>query len=125
MTPEKVKEFFARMKRENPEPKCELNYTTPFTLLVAIVLSAQTTDKNVNKATQELFKIADTPQKMAALGEEKLKTYIRSIGLFNTKARNVIALSAELIDKYGGKIHDDRDVLQTLPGVGRKTANVY
>lgn len=125
MPPEKVKEFFARMKRENPEPKCELNYTTPFTLLVAIVLSAQTTDKNVNKATQELFKIADTPQKMAALGEEKLKTYIRSIGLFNTKARNVIALSAELIDKYGGKIPDDRDVLQTLPGVGRKTANVY
>ena len=102
MTPDKIKEFFARMKRENPEPKCELNYTTPFTLLVAIVLSAQTTDKNVNKATPELFKIADTPEKMAALGEEKLKAYIRSIGLFNTKAKNVIALSKELIEKYGG-----------------------
>ncbi len=125
MKPEAIKEFFARMKRDNPDPKCELNYTTPFTLLVSIVLSAQTTDKNVNKATPALFAAADTPEKMRDLGEEKLKGFIRSIGLFNTKAKNVIALSNELIERFGGDIPNDRDVLQTLSGVGRKTANVY
>lgn len=90
MSPENVREFFARLKQINPEPKCELNFTSPYTLLVAIVLSAQTTDKNVNKATAELYKIADTPEKMLALGEEGLKKYIRFIGLFNSKARNMM-----------------------------------
>ena len=119
-----VKEVFARFKRLNPEPKCELNYSSDYTLLVAIVLSAQTTDKNVNKATPALFAVADTPEKMLALGEERLKTYIRSIGLFNNKAKSIIALSKDLVEKFGGKIPADFDTLQTLAGVGRKTANV-
>lgn len=125
MSPENVREFFARLKQINPEPKCELNFTSPYTLLVAIVLSAQTTDKNVNKATAELYKIADTPEKMLALGEEGLKKYIRFIGLFNSKARNVMALSHDILEKYGGKIPLDFNELQTLAGVGRKTANVF
>lgn len=120
-----VKEVFARFKRLNPEPKCELNYSSDYTLLVAIVLSAQTTDKNVNKATPALFAVADTPEKMLALGEEQLKTYIRSIGLFNNKAKSIIALSKDLVEKFGGKIPADFDTLQTLAGVGRKTANVF
>lgn len=125
MTPEQVKKFFSRLKKENPAPVCELDFSSPYTLLVAIVLSAQTTDKNVNKATPSLFKAASTPEQMIKLGEDKLKEYIRSIGLFNTKAKNVIALSRELVEKYGGEIPKDREILQTLPGVGRKTANVY
>jgi endonuclease-3 len=120
-----VKEFFARLKKENPEPKCELDYQSPFTLLVAIVLSAQTTDKNVNKATPALFKVASTPAQMVALGEEKLKSYIRSIGLFNGKAKNIIALSKDLVEKYNGEIPQNVDELQKLAGVGRKTANVF
>ena len=125
MTPENVKEFFARLKKENPDPKCELDYQSPYTLLVAIVLSAQTTDKNVNKATPALFKAASTPQQMVALGEEKLKEYIRSIGLFNGKAKNIIALSKDLIEKYNGEIPQNVEELQKLAGVGRKTANVF
>lgn len=125
LSPAEIKEVFARFKQRNPEPKCELNYTSDYTLLVAIVLSAQTTDKNVNKATSALFAAADTPEKMLALGEEKLKTYIRSIGLFNNKAKSVIALSKDLVEKFGGKIPTDFDTLQTLAGVGRKTANVF
>jgi len=125
MKPADVKEFFARLKKANPEPKCELDYQSPFTLLVAIVLSAQTTDKNVNKATPALFKAASTPAQMVALGEEKLKDYIRSIGLFNSKAKNIIALSKDLIEKYGGEIPQSSEELQKLAGVGRKTANVF
>ena len=120
-----VKELFARLKKANPEPKCELNFDSPYTLLVAIVLSAQTTDKNVNKATPALFKAASSPEKMLALGEEKIKEYIRSIGLFNSKAKNIIALSKDLIEKYNGEIPKDVDELQKLAGVGRKTANVF
>lgn len=110
--------------RENPNPQCELNYTNAFTLLVAVVLSAQTTDKGVNRATEALFKIADTPEKMVALGEKKLISYIRTIGLFNNKAKNIIALSQKLIDDFGGVVPDKREDLETLSGVGRKTANV-
>lgn len=120
-----VKELFARLKKANPEPKCELNFDSPYTLLVAIVLSAQTTDKNVNKATPALFKAASSPEKMLALGEEKIKEYIRSIGLFNSKAKNIVALSKDLIEKYNGEIPKDVDELQKLAGVGRKTANVF
>lgn len=125
MLPAQVRDFFAVLKKENPAPQCELDYTTPFTLLVAIVLSAQTTDKNVNRAAPALFRAAPTPQAMTELGEERVKEYIRSIGLFNTKAKNVIALSRELVEKYGGEIPRDRETLQKLPGVGRKTANVF
>ncbi len=120
-----VKEFFARLKKADPEPKCELNFDSPYTLLVAIVLSAQTTDKNVNKATPALFKAAPSPAKMLALGEDKIKEYIRSIGLFNSKAKNIIALSKDLVEKYNGEIPKDVDELQKLAGVGRKTANVF
>ena len=125
MKPADVKEFFARLKKANPDPKCELDYRSPFTLLVAIVLSAQTTDKNVNKATPALFEVASTPRQMVALGEERLKDYIRSIGLFNSKAKNIIALSKDLIEKYNGEIPQSVDELQKLAGVGRKTANVF
>ena len=109
---------------ENPNPQCELKFHNPYTLLVAVVLSAQSTDKGVNKATEELFKIADTPQKMLALGEEKLKEYIKTIGLFNNKAKNIILLSRQLVDEFGGIVPADRDTLTKLAGVGRKTANV-
>ena len=110
--------------RENPNPQCELIFHNPYTLLVAVVLSAQSTDKGVNKATAELFKIADTPQKMLDLGEEKLKEYIKTIGLFNNKAKNIIALSKQLVEDFNGEVPADRDILTTLAGVGRKTANV-
>ena len=119
-----ILEIMQVFERENPNPKCELNYSNAFTLLVAVVLSAQTTDKGVNRATTELFKIADTPQKMVALGEKQLISYIRTIGLFNNKAKNIIALSQALIDKFEGNVPDKREDLETLPGVGRKTANV-
>lgn len=124
MKPANVKKFFSILRAKNPEPKSELEYTNPYTLLVAVVLSAQATDIGVNKATKELFKTIDTPQKMVALGLEKLKTHIKTIGLFNTKAKNVIALSEKLIYEHDGKIPDTRDELVKLPGVGRKTANV-
>ena len=119
-----IEEFFARLQAADPEPKGELSYKNPYTLLVAVVLSAQATDVGVNRATGPLFEVADTPQKMVALGEEKVKDYIKTIGLFNTKAKNVIKLSEMLIEHHGGEVPRDRDVLQTLPGVGRKTANV-
>jgi endonuclease-3 len=117
-------EFFRRLAALNPDPRGELTYVNPFTLLVAVVLSAQATDASVNKATVELFKIADTPEKMVTLGEERLKGFIKTIGLFNTKAKNVITLSRILIETYGGAVPADREKLQELPGVGRKTANV-
>lgn len=119
-----ILEIMQIFQKENPNPQCELNYHNAYTLLVAVVLSAQATDKGVNKATEKLFEIADTPQKMLALGEEKLKFYIRTIGLFNNKAKNIIALSQELIENFGGIVPDTREKLETLSGVGRKTANV-
>jgi endonuclease-3 len=124
MTKDKIQEFFRRLQKENPHPKGELDYTNPFTLLVAVVLSAQATDKGVNKATPGLFKAADTPAKMVALGEDKIRDYIKTIGLFNGKAKNVYALSKILVEEYGGAIPQNRDALVKLPGVGRKTANV-
>ncbi|MFA5591778.1 MAG: endonuclease III [Micavibrio sp.] len=124
MTREKVKEFFRRLQAENPEPKGELNWTNPYTLLVAVVLSAQATDKGVNKATEALFKAADTPEKMVALGEDTIKEHIKTIGLFNGKAKNVYLLSQILIEQYGGAVPQSRGELVKLPGVGRKTANV-
>ncbi|MDH3229113.1 MAG: endonuclease III [Alphaproteobacteria bacterium] len=119
-----IEEFFRRLEARNPDPRGELEYINPFTLLVAVVLSAQATDVGVNKATGPLFAVADTPQKMVALGEARLREYIRTIGLFNTKAKNVIALSRALIDAHGGAVPQDRAALERLPGVGRKTANV-
>ena len=119
-----VFEFFRRLAELNPEPETELEYRDPYTLLVAVALSAQATDVSVNLATRKLFKIADTPAKMVALGEEGLKEHIKTIGLFNTKAKNVIALSEKLLAEHGGKVPQDRAALETLPGVGRKTANV-
>lgn len=119
-----VEEIFSRLSAANPAPETELVYTNPFTLLVAVVLSAQATDVSVNKATGPLFKIANTPEKMLALGEKKVRDFIKTIGLFNSKAKNVIGLSRILADQYGSKVPCDRDTLQSLPGVGRKTANV-
>jgi endonuclease-3 len=119
-----IETFFARLKAKDPDPKTELVYRNPYTLLVAVVLSAQATDKGVNKATAELFKIADTPQKMTALGEAGLTQHIKTIGLYRNKAKNVIALSKLLIEQHGANIPRDRDALEALPGVGRKTANV-
>ena len=119
-----ILEIMQIFERENPNPQCELNFCNPYTLLVAVVLSAQSTDKGVNKATEALFKVADTPQKMLALGEEKLKEYIKTIGLFNNKAKNIMALSRQLVEDFGGDMPTDRDTLTTLAGVGRKTANV-
>lgn len=111
-------------KNNDPAPGSELHYHNAYTLLVAIVLSAQSTDKGVNKATEELFKIADTPQKMCALGLEKLKEYIKTIGLYNNKAKNIMELSRILVEQHGGEVPCDRELLEALPGVGRKTANV-
>ena len=116
--------FFSRLQAAMPEPRGELEYADPYTLLVAVVLSAQATDVSVNKATGPLFKAAKTPQGMVKLGEAKLKDYIKSIGLFNTKARNVIKLSELLLRDYGGRVPNDQKGLEALPGVGRKTANV-
>jgi endonuclease-3 len=124
LTRAEIEEVFARFARANPEPKGELEHTDPYTLLVAVVLSAQATDAGVNRATRELFKVASTPQRMVALGEERLRDYIKTIGLYRGKAKNVIALTERLIADYGGKVPRDRDALETLPGVGRKTANV-
>ncbi|MEE8352338.1 MAG: endonuclease III [Rhodospirillales bacterium] len=119
-----IEEFYRRLSKRKPDPQTELNWTTPFTLLVAVVLSAQATDIGVNKATGPLFEKADTPQKMVRLGEAKLKGFIKTIGLFNTKAKNVIKLSALLIEKHDSQVPQNRDALEALPGVGRKTANV-
>jgi len=119
-----LREIFRRFSVQRPEPKGELAHTNPFTLLVAVALSAQATDAGVNRATKELFKVADTPEKMLALGEEKLRDYIKTIGLFRNKAKNVIALSEKLITDFNGEVPKTREELVTLPGVGRKTANV-
>ena len=123
-SPAEVHEIFRRFSVQRPEPKGELDYVNAFTLLVAVVLSAQATDAGVNKATKALFAAADTPQKMLALGEAKVGDYIRTIGLWRNKAKNVIALSEALIRDHGGEVPDNRDELVKLPGVGRKTANV-
>jgi endonuclease III len=117
-------EFFRRLAELDPDPQTELEYRDPYTLLVAVVLSAQATDVSVNLATRKLFKVADTPEKMVALGEEGVKALIKTIGLFNTKAKNVIALSEQLLAEHGGEVPRDRAALESLPGVGRKTANV-
>ena len=119
-----VVEFYHRLAEANPHPETELEYRNPYTLVVAVALSAQATDIGVNKATRALFAEVDTPQKMLDLGEEGLKQHIKTIGLFNTKAKNVIALSQMLVDDYGGEVPEDRAALERLPGVGRKTANV-
>ncbi len=124
MSRAEIEEFFARLKKHNPDPKTELQYKNPYTLLVAVALSAQATDKAVNKATEPLFKTVDTPEKMLALGEAKLADAIKTIGLYRGKARNVIALSRLLIERHGGQVLKGRAALEELPGVGRKTANV-
>ena len=123
-TTAQIEEAFRRFKAANPEPKGELQHLNPFTLLVAVVLSAQATDAGVNKATPALFALADTPEKMAALGETRVRDLIKTIGLFRTKAKNVIALSRKLITDHGGQVPHSREALEELPGVGRKTANV-
>ncbi len=120
----KRRALFARLKRANPAPTTELRYTTPFELLVAVILSAQSTDKGVNKATAELFKAANTPRAIVKLGLRGLKRYIKTIGLYNTKAANIINTSKLLLERHGGNVPRTREALQALPGVGRKTANV-
>lgn len=117
-------EIFRRLREANPHPTTELRYRTPFELLIAVILSAQATDVGVNKATERLFKVADTPEAMLQLGEEGLKHHIRTIGLYNTKAKNIIKTCQILIARYGGQVPRDRKALEALPGVGRKTANV-
>jgi len=119
-----VAPFFEILAAADPEPKTELNYTSPYTLVVAVALSAQATDKGVNLATEKLFKLADTPEKMVALGEARVRDLIKTIGLFRNKAKNVVALSQKLIDEFGGEVPHTREELESLPGVGRKTANV-
>ena len=124
MTREQIFEFFRRLAEDNPEPETELLADNPYQLLVAVVLSAQATDAGVNRATRRLFEEVRTPEEMVALGEEGLKEHIRTIGLFNSKAKNVIALSEALLAQHGGAVPDTREALVALPGVGRKTANV-
>lgn len=124
LSEKELTECFTRWKAQNPAPVSELEYVNPFTLLVAVVLSAQATDKSVNLATRNLFKVADNPQKMLELGEEKLISYIKSIGLYKNKAAHVIGLSKKLLSDFNGQVPDSREKLMTLPGVGRKTANV-
>lgn len=119
-----IQEMFERLRAGNPEPQTELEYSNVFTLLVAVVLSAQATDIGVNKATKDLFEIADNPEKMAALGEAAVRDHIKTIGLYRNKAKNVIALSQQLVTEHGGAVPQDREALEALPGVGRKTANV-
>ena len=119
-----IEEFYTRLQAANPEPRGELHYVNPYTLVVAVALSAQATDVGVNKATGPLFKKVKTPEAMVRLGEARLKDYIKTIGLYNAKARNVIKLSQMLIDDFGGKVPENREDLEKLPGVGRKTANV-
>ena len=124
LSPSEMHEVFSRWQAANPQPASELDYVNAYTLLVAVVLSAQSTDKGVNKATGPLFKIADTPQKMLALGEEGLISYIKTIGLYRNKAKHIMGLSQKLLDDFDGEVPCDREALMTLPGVGRKTANV-
>lgn len=124
LSEKEIVKVFERFKKQNPEPKSELEYSSPFTLLVAVVLSAQATDKSVNKVTRELFKVAKSPEQMVELGEEKLIDYIRSIGLYKNKAHNVIGLSKMLISEFNSQVPSTREELEKLPGVGRKTANV-
>ena len=124
MNAEKRAQIFARLQQANPAPTTELNYKTPFELLIAVILSAQATDVSVNKATGPLFKVANTPEAIHKLGVRKLKTYIKTIGLFNTKAENVIKTCKILMDAHGSQVPEDRESLEKLPGVGRKTANV-
>jgi endonuclease-3 len=124
LTRAEIETFFERLEARMPEPKGELEYVNPYTLLVAVVLSAQATDAGVNKATRPLFKAADTPEKMLALGEDKVRDYIKTIGLFRNKAKNVIALSDILVREHNSEVPRDRAALESLPGVGRKTANV-
>jgi endonuclease-3 len=124
VNPDKRREIFRRLQAANPEPKSELNYGSPFELLVAVVLSAQATDKSVNLATSRLFPRANTPQKMLELGEQGLAAYIRSIGLYRTKAKNLVAACRILLEEHGGQVPREREALEKLPGVGRKTANV-
>ncbi len=121
---EQIHEFFTCLKRENPNPQGELEYTNVYTLLVAVVLSAQATDTGVNKATRALFKVVSTPEQMVALGEDKIREYIKTIGLFNAKAKNVYLLSKDLIENHKSEVPKTREELVKLPGVGRKTANV-
>jgi endonuclease-3 len=123
-TPAEIEQFFARLAANMPAPETELVYSSPFTLLVSVVLSAQATDVGVNKATERLYALADTPAAMAALGEDGIREQIKTIGLFNAKAKNVAALSRILVECHGGEVPRDRDALEALPGVGRKTANV-
>jgi len=124
MNNDKRREIFERLRRENPKPATELRYRTPFQLLVAVILSAQATDVSVNKATRKLFKEAKTPQAVVKLGDVGLKPYIQSIGLFNSKARNIVQTCEQLIERHGGRVPETREELEALPGVGRKTANV-
>jgi endonuclease-3 len=124
MKREKIAELFRRLRELNPTPTTELVYSTPFELLVAVILSAQTTDVGVNKATRRLYPVANTPQAILDLGEEGLKSYISTIGLYNAKAKNVIATCRILVERYGGQVPRSREALEALPGVGRKTANV-
>ncbi len=124
MTPAQIEEAFRRFREATAEPKTELTYVNPFTLLVAVVLSAQATDAGVNKATPALFALANTPEKMAALGEDRVRELVKTIGLFRNKAKNVAALSQILVAEHGGQVPRSREALEALPGVGRKTANV-
>ena len=124
MISRKIHEFFTRLQRVNPHPTTELNYTSPFELLIAVILSAQATDKSVNKATEKLFRVANTPQAIINLGEAGLKNHIRTIGLFNSKARNIIKTCTTLLEQHRGEVPHTREALEALPGVGRKTANV-
>src|SRR5690606_32832127 len=124
MNAAKREEIFKRLKSENPNPTTELEYKNPFELLIAVILSAQATDVSVNKATKPLFKVANTPKKIAILGVEGLKPYIKSIGLFNSKAENIIKTCNALVEQHNSEVPDTREALEALPGVGRKTANV-
>ena len=123
-TTEEAADLYARLAEVRPDPRTELDYTSPFTLVVAVALSAQATDVGVNKATKGLFAAADTPEKMVALGEDGIREHIKTIGLFRNKAKNVYALSKKIIEEFGGEVPDTREALESLPGVGRKTANV-
>ena len=124
MNKDNLSKIFKILKKDNPDPVTELNYKTNFQLLIAVILSAQATDKSVNAATKELFRIAPNAKSIYKLGENRLKDYIKTIGLYNAKAKNVIATCKALLDEHNNKIPKDRDILQSLPGVGRKTANV-
>ena len=124
MNPRRVRAIFERLRARNPHPQTELEYSTPFELLVAVILSAQATDKSVNVATRRLFADANTPEAILALGEDGLAGYVKSIGLYKGKAKNIIATCRKLIDEHGGRVPEDRESLEALPGVGRKTANV-